>query len=307
MKIDLLLYALSLTCFGIGAHVFSHTAPYVEDWRRILVKRFIPFVYVLLLALPAHAADRLAATGLDVKELDQKGQQQLLQLLDKYSSPCGKAHSLYTSLTTDKACKRAPFAGRFLTFLVGLGLTPEEIAQHYEDRFVTPHIGRCKPGGPLRGDEKAPLTICEFSDFQCPHCKAAEPILKKLLDDYKGKVRLEFKNFPLSSHPDARNAAAAAVAAGYQGKFWPMHDRLFEHQDKMSAADLEHDARELKLDVQRWYADLPAAGTQVDSERAEGLALQIDHTPTIYIGDREYRGPLRYEFLKDWVDEALAR
>ena len=262
---------------------------------------------VMLLALPAQAAERLAATGLDVKSLDDKGKTQLLQLLDKYSSPCGRAHSLYTSLTTDKACRRAPFAGRFLVFLVGLGLTPEEIAQHYEERFVKPNLGHCKPGGPIRGDEKAKLTVCEFSDFQCPHCKAAEPILKKLLDDYKGRVRLQFKNFPLSNHPDAKNAAAAEVAAGYQGKFWPMHDRLFEHQDKMSAADVERDARDLKLDLQKWSADLPAAAASVDADRAEGMTLKIDHTPTIYIGEREYRGPLRYEYLKDWVDEELAR
>jgi Thioredoxin len=260
----------------------------------------------LLLLLLAPFAD-LAITGIDTKQLDDKGQAQLKQLLDKYPSPCGKAHSLYTSLTTDKTCKRAPFAGRFLVFLVGLGLTQEEIAQHYEDRFVTPHIGHCKPGGQMRGDEKAKITVCEFSDFQCPHCKAAEPMLKKMLEDYKGRVRLMFKNFPLSSHPDARAAAASALAAGYQGKFWPMHDRLFEHQDKMSAADLERDARDLKLDLAKWRADMGAAETQVDSERAEGVLLKIDHTPTIFIGEREYRGPLRYEYLKDWIDEELAR
>src|SRR6185369_5738882 len=157
----------------------------------------------------------------------------------------GKAHSLKTSIETDKSCKRAPFAVNFLKFLVSLDLPQEEVQQHYESRFVSPVIGHCKSGAPIRGEEKAPLTICEFSDFQCPHCKAAEPILKKALEDYKGRVKLAFKNFPLSSHPDAKSAAAAAVAAGMQGKFWQMHDRLFEHQEKMSAADLEKDAREL--------------------------------------------------------------
>jgi len=261
----------------------------------------------LLFALMTPAFADLSATGLETKSLDDKGKAQLKELLDKYPSPCGKAHSLYTSLTTDKTCKRAPFAGRFLTFLVGLGLSNEEIAQHYEERFVTPHLGHCKPGGSIRGDEKAKLTVCEFSDFQCPHCKAAEPMLKKMLEDYKGRARLQFKNFPLSSHPDAKNAAAAALAAGYQGKLWPMHDRLFEHQDNMSAADLERDARDLKLDLKKWQADLAPAMTQVEAERAEGMLLKIDHTPTLFIGEREYRGPLKYEFFKDWIDEELAR
>ena len=258
-------------------------------------------------AAPAGKEDRLAAAGLDAKGLEPAQRAQALSLLDHYSSPCGRAHSLYTSLTSDKACKRAPFAGRFVLFLVGLGLTEKEVQQHYEDRFVTPTHGSCKPGAPVRGDEKAPLTVCEFSDFQCPHCKAAEPILKKLLDDYKGRVKLVFKNFPLSSHTDARGAAAAAVAAGAQGKFWPMHDLMFEHQDKLGAGDLEGYARQLKLDLPRWRADSADAGSRVDADRAEGVALKIDHTPTIYIGDREYKGPLRYEYLKDWVDEALAR
>jgi protein-disulfide isomerase len=91
-----------------------------------------------------------------------------------------------------------------------------------------------------------------------------------------------------------------------QGKFWQMHDRLFEHQEKMSAADLEKDARDLKLDIDKWKKDMAFANAQVDADRGEGMALKVDHTPTIYIGDREYKGPLRYEFMKDWIDEALA-
>jgi protein-disulfide isomerase len=251
---------------------------------------------IFLLSLSAHA-------DLEVNDAQKK---MLATLMDKYPSPCGKAHSLKTSLESDKSCKRTPFAVNYLKFLVSLDLPQEEVQQHYESRFVTPTIGRCKPGAPIRGDEKAPLTICEFSDFQCPHCKAAEPILKKILEEYKGRVKLSFKNFPLSSHADAKPAAAAAVAAGLQGKFWQMHDRLFEHQDKMSAADLEKDARELKLDVDKWKRDLATASAQVEADRGEGLALKVDHTPTIYIGDREYKGPLKYEFMKDWVDEALA-
>ena len=269
------------------------------------MKRFVPILY-LVIFMSAAPADRLAATGLDVRALDAGQKELLLQELDKYSSPCGKAESLYTTLVKDKSCKRAPYAGRFLAFLARIGLPKNEVEQHYEERFVTPHKGTCKPGGPVRGDEKAPLAICEFSDFQCPHCKAAEPILKKLLEDYKGRVKLLYKAFPLSSHPDARVAAQAAVAAGKQGKFWQMHDLLFDHQDQLDEASLESYARSLHLDVNRFKADLQAAESQVTSDRAEGLALGVDHTPYIFIGDREYKGPLRYEFIQDWVDEAVA-
>jgi predicted DsbA family dithiol-disulfide isomerase len=264
------------------------------------------FLCLSSLARADSSVDRWAPTGLDVKALDATQRAQALKLLDKFASPCGRAHSLYTSVTTDKACKRASFAARFVVFLAALSLPDDELQQHYEERFVTPNHGECKPDAQVRGEEKARLVICEFSDYQCPHCRAAEPALRKILDEYKGRVKLLFKNFPLSSHADARPAAAAALAAAKQGRFWPMHDLLFEHQDKMGTADLEKYARELKLDLGKWQADLAAAGERVDADRAEGMALHVDHTPTIYIGGREYRGPLRYEFLKDWVDEALA-
>jgi predicted DsbA family dithiol-disulfide isomerase len=265
---------------------------------------------LLCLSSVTHAdssVDRWAPTGIDVKALDPTQRAQALKLLDKFASPCGRAHSLYTSVTTDKTCKRASFAARFVVFLAALSLSDDELQQHYDERFVTPGRGECKAGAQVRGDDKAPLVICEFSDYQCPHCKAAEAPLRRILDEYKGRVKLMFKNFPLSSHAEARPAAAAALAAARQGKFWPMHDLLFEHQDKMGSADLEKYARELKLDLGKWQSELAGAGERVDADRAEGLALHIDHTPTIYIGGREYRGPLRYEFLKDWVDEALAQ
>ncbi len=294
------------------------TESFGEKYRDYMkrVSRFVPFIYVALLLLLApavaraggpSAADRLTAVGLEVKSLDAGQRELAVKTLDHYPSPCGRAHSLYTSLASDKTCKRAPFAGRFVVFLAGMGLTEDEVRQHYEDRFVSPTMGQCKAGAPVRGDEKAPLEICEFSDYQCPHCKAAEPILRRLLDEYKGHVKLLFKNFPLSSHADARPAAAAAGAAGRQGKFWPMHDLLFEHQDKLGTADILELARKLDLDLKKWQDDLSAAGERVDGDRAEGLALHVDHTPTIYIAGREYKGPLRYDLMKDWVDEALVK
>src|SRR5207249_4430219 len=103
------------------------------------------------------------------------------------------------------------------------------------------------------------------------------------------------------------DAAAAAVAAGKQGKFWQMHDKLFENQDHFSAAELERYAAELKLDVKKWKADLPMAREQVDREHAQGEKLDITGTPTLYINGRKYKGPLRYEELNDWVEEELAK
>ncbi|HEX2568859.1 MAG TPA: thioredoxin domain-containing protein [Polyangia bacterium] len=263
----------------------------------------------------AAAADSLdgilTGQGIDLKGLDEGQKRWLGELVEKYQSPCGKPHSLLTSLKTDPKCKRSIFAARYLANLLRSGLLKSEAEEYYETRFVTPETAKCDlTGVPVRGAPNAPVSLCEFSDFQCPHCKLMEPLLARLLEDFRGQVKLYYKNFPLSKlHPDARDAAAAAVAAGNQGKFWQMHDTLFNHQDSLSAADLEKYATELKLDLKRWKADLVAAREQVDRDRAEGEKFEIAGTPTLYINGRKFKqaGPLRYEDLKDWVEEELSR
>ena len=160
----------------------------------------------------------------------------------------------------------------------------------------------------VRGSDKAKITLCEFADFQCPHCKMVEPILAALMREYPDEIRVAFKNYPISKlHPESGAAAAAAVSAGMQGKFWQMHDKLFQNQEKLTEADLEKYAGELKLDVKKWKADLTAANAKVELEHAEGEKLDIGGTPTLYVNGRQYAGPLRYEEFKDWVDEELGK
>ena len=244
-------------------------------------------------------------TGLDPSQIES-----INRLLDEKPSACGKGHSLRTSLKTDPGCKRSCYAGKYLVRLLKSGLLGSEAEEIYDKRFVAPEKGECTVDAqaPVRGNPKAPILLCEFSDFQCPHCKLAEPLLSKLLDDNVGQVRLVYKNYPITKlHPEARDAAAAAVAAGNQGKFWQMHDKLFENQDHLTKVDLEKYARELKLDVKKWSADLAGAKERVEKDHAEGEKNELTGTPTLYINGRKYAGPLRYEELKDWVDEELNR
>ena len=248
--------------------------------------------------------------GLDLSGLDPSQVDSLNRLLDEKPSACGKPHSLRTSLKTDPGCKRSPFAARYLVRLLKSGLLGSETEEIYDKRFTSPDMAQCDlaTNPAVRGNPHAPITLCEFSDFQCPHCKMMEPILGRILEDGNGQVKLLYKNYPISKlHPEARDAAAAAVAAGNQGKFWQMHDKLFANQDHLTAADLEKYARELKLDVKKWSAELPAAKEKVEKEHAEGEKLDITGTPTLYINGRKYAGPLRYEEVKDWVDEEMSR
>ena len=246
---------------------------------------------------------------IDQSGLDEGQKHWLRELLDEFPSACKKSQSLATSLKTDPSCKRSVIAANFVVRLLKMGLLKSEVEEHYDERFLHPTMARCETAAaPVRGSPAAQVALVEFSDYQCPHCRAIEPVLAKLLDEYKGKVKLYFKNYPISKlHPEASDAAAAATAAGMQGKFWPMHDLLFEHQDQLSQTDLEKYASDLKLDVKKWKADMAAARKLVEKDHDEGEKLEVSATPTLYINGCKYRGPHKYEEIKDWIDWELAK
>ena len=107
------------------------------------------------------------------------------------------------------------------------------------------------------GAAHAPVTVIEYGDFECPNCKQAAPALKLLLQRYAGRVRLVWRQFPLEEvHPHALHAALASETAGAQGKFWPMHDLLFDNQKHLERPRLRHYAERLELDHVRWDADM---------------------------------------------------
>lgn len=168
-----------------------------------------------------------------------------------------------------------------------------------------------------KGAADAPLTIVEISDFQCPFCRDfATGTLPRLDSAYisTGKVRLIFFNLPIPSHPAAWAAAEAALCAGVQDAFWPMHDRLFERQDEWSRAEspaphLERYARELGLDAEALMActleDRVAPILVADVMRASGAGATA--TPTLILGGREVlTGARTFEELSEVIDRLLA-
>ncbi len=162
--------------------------------------------------------------------------------------------------------------------------------------------------GPSRGDAAAPVTIVEFSDFQCPYCRRQESALHRVLADYAGKVRLVFRDFPLDGHPDAAKAAQAGACADEQGKFWPMHDKLFENQQALGVDKLKAYARELGLDGGKFDACLDGdkTATRIQKSLQEGEQVGVDGTPALFVNGRPLSGATSYEDLKAAVDEALA-
>ena len=163
---------------------------------------------------------------------------------------------------------------------------------------------------PVKGEADAKVTIVEFSDFQCPFCSRVEPTLKQIMDEYKGKVRIAWKNQPLSFHPNAMPAAEAAMAAYEQGndKFWAMHDKLFEKQAELSPAVYEQAAREIGLNVDRWKAALAqhAASSTIQADMAAGSAVGAGGTPTFFINGKRLVGAMPYDSFQQVIDAELA-
>ncbi len=161
----------------------------------------------------------------------------------------------------------------------------------------------------LRGPEKAPVTVVEYGDFECPYCGQAEPAVRELLRDF-GDIRYVWRHLPLNDvHPHAQLAAEAAEAAGKQGAFWEMHDRLFDHQDALTARDLIAHAGALGLDTERFAADLRKhAGAAHVSEDVDSADLSgVSGTPTFFVNGRRHYGAYDIGSLSKAVKLALAR
>jgi protein-disulfide isomerase len=164
--------------------------------------------------------------------------------------------------------------------------------------------------GFARGPGDATVVIVEFSDFQCPYCKTVVATVKQVLDRYPGKVRWIFRDFPIARiHPDAPKAHEAARCAGVQGKFWEYHDVLFERSPRLSRADLQQYAGDLKLDAAAFAECLDSQrfAEAVAADIAEGGELGVSGTPTFYVNGRPLVGAQPYQAFRNLIESELAR
>jgi protein-disulfide isomerase len=186
------------------------------------------------------------------------------------------------------------------------GSAPAAAAAPAPDQKYDVNVGNA----PVLGPKNAPVTIVEWSDFQCPFCSRVEPTLKQIMDEYKGKVRIAWKNQPLSFHPNAMPAAEAAMAAYEQGndKFWAMHDKLFAQQGSLSPQFYEQVAREVGVDMAKWKAAVEshAAAPAIQADMNAGSALGANGTPTFFINGRKLVGAMPFESFKQVIDAELA-
>ena len=162
---------------------------------------------------------------------------------------------------------------------------------------------------PVRGPQEAPITVVEFSDFQCPFCARVSPTIHQLVKQYPGQVKWIFKHFLLGFHPDALLAHQAALAAGEQGKFWAMHDLLFAHQRALKREDLIQYAKQLGLDRDRFLDALDSGKyrTIVEQDKAEGARLGVRGTPTFFINGRRLVGAQPFSAFASLIEKELRR
>ena len=172
-----------------------------------------------------------------------------------------------------------------------------------------PRVKVASAGHPTEGSADAPITIVEFSDFQCPFCRAAEGSIKQVRQQYGDKVKLVYMDFPLGFHPHSMDAARAGRCAADQGKFWQYHDALFANQSKLAPADLKATAAKLGLDAKRFDAcfDSGKHETGIRADMAQGQSLGVTGTPTFFINGREMVGAQPPPQFSQLIDEELAR
>jgi protein-disulfide isomerase len=185
-----------------------------------------------------------------------------------------------------------------------------ELESKYDVAYLLePPRAEVEAVGPAKGPENAPVTIVEFSDFECPFCSRVLPTLEQVEANYGDKVRIVFRQFPLNIHPNAQKAAEASLCAEDQGKFWEMHDHMFANQRQLSVDNLKAAAGELGLDVDTFAQCLDSgehAGV-VEADMKAGVEAGVSGTPAMFINGQLVSGAVPYEQVAEVIDAELKR
>jgi protein-disulfide isomerase len=257
------------------------------------------------------ADDTTPPPGVDISKLDEFGKKVFFRLANSEPSVCGQAQSLMQSAKDPKGgCRRSVNALRYIARLVEQGFTDSEVSEAIAKRYrpVAPKKIDVTDA-PMKGNPNAKITLVEFADYECPHCRRFQPVLHQILDEFHNDVKLYFKHYPLPQHTNARLAAEAAVAAQKQGKFWQFQDKLWDKQDDLTPAEIEKMAKETGLDVTKFRQDIASEPTKakVQKDRADGAAAGLQATPTLYIDGREYTDARDTDSLREWIKDEIGK
>ena len=166
----------------------------------------------------------------------------------------------------------------------------------------------------IKGNKEAPVSLIEYSDFQCPACGSYYPILKKVAEDMGAQVRFAYRHFPLPQHKNAKLAATVAEAAGKQDKFWEMHDLIFQNQsdwseEKNAAVIFAKYAQDLGLDLAQFQTDIASEEikAKIENDYKSGVKAGVNSTPTFFLNGKKINNPRNYDEFKNAIEQALGQ
>ena len=245
--------------------------------------------------------------GVDTGSLTPREKKDWSAWVSELLAPCpSEPVSIAQCVREARKCAKCLPAANLLVKQVRAGKSRSQAEDAFFARFSTDRVKSIDVGdSPSKGSSSAAVTIVEWADFECPHCRHAAPVLEKAVENHPGKVRLVYKFYPLQAHVHGESAARAAVAAMKQGKFWEMHHALFEHQEAMEPRDIEKYAKDIGVDFAKWKADWESEATadRVNRDRKQGDAVKVSGTPTVYVNGREY-DLTKFDMeddLEDWI------
>ncbi|MBV8865829.1 MAG: thioredoxin domain-containing protein [Acidobacteriaceae bacterium] len=259
-------------------------------------------------------ADSLA--GVDLSHLTAAQKASALKVLRSQGCSCGCNMKLAECRVVDPNCSYSNGMAAAVVDAIAHGKTVDEaqaaaVASKWghlqEPKLLEDPVTIPVAGAPSTGPQRAPITIVEFSDFQCPYCAAAVPEINALLKAYPTQLKLIFKQYPLEMHSQADLAAAAALAAQKQGKFWEMHDAMFAHHDELTRANILAFAKQIGLDMKRFEEDMDSTAVHesVIRDVQDGDHAGVEGTPTLFINGQRYNGPIALNALKPVFEAEL--
>ena len=264
----------------------------------------------LLFAQDWKTASTLPAVDMDGLTAAQKAT--VLKILRTHDCTCGCGMKMAQCRVEDPGCSYSKGLASVIVSTVKQGRDEQAAvaaaeASKYTPKILDPPVPIPTAGAPVTGPAGAPVTLVEFSDFQCPYCAKAIAQLDAVLKAYPNQVKLIFKQYPLENHPQASISAAAALAAHQQGKFWEMHYALFANRTKLSRKTILDLATGLGLDMKRFTADLdsPEMKKAVARDVADGDRIGVDSTPTVFIDGQKYNGSLAMDAVKPIIEAEL--
>jgi protein-disulfide isomerase len=267
----------------------------------------------LLVAQDWKTAETLP--GIDLGNLSAAQKATVLKILREHGCSCGCNMKLAECRVVDPNCSFSKGLAAAVIDAIRQGKNEADAiaaadaskwAHTTPTRLLDDPVSIPTAGAPSIGPQNAPVTLVEFSDFQCPYCIAAFPEIKAVLSAYPTQVKLVFKEYPLEIHSEAEFAAIAAIAAHKQGKFWVMHDAMFSSRN-LSRDSILALAQKNGLDMKRFEADLNSTEVRetIIRDIQDGDRAGVEGTPTIFVNGKRYNGPIVETSLKPVLEAEL--